>query len=46
MGAMGYVKSTNKREEFNKDAKKNWIAQCVNGFAQGMIFLGILFATK
>ena len=46
MGVMGYVKSTNKREEFNKDAKKNWIAQCVNGLAQGMLFLGILFATK
>lgn len=46
MGVMGYVKSTNKREEFNKDAKKNWIAQFVNGFAQGMMFLGIFFATK
>lgn len=44
--AMGYVKSTNKREEFNKDAKKNWIAQFVNAFAQCMIFLGILFATR
>ncbi len=43
---MGYVKSTNKREEFNKDAKKNWIAQFVNAFAQCMVFLGILFATR
>ena len=46
MGVMSYVKKTNKRDEFNKDAKKNWIAQCVNGFSQGMLFLGILFATK
>lgn len=46
MGVMGYVKKNNKREEFNKDAKKNWIAQCVNGFSQCMLFLGILFATK
>lgn len=46
MGVMSYVKKTNKREEFNKDAKKNWIAQCVNGFSQCMLFLGILFATK
>ncbi len=46
MGVMGYVKSTNKRDDFNKDAKKNWIAQFVNGFAQGMLFLGIFFATK
>ena len=46
MGVMGYVKSQNKREDFNKDAKKNWIAQFVNGFAQGMMFLGIFFATK
>lgn len=46
MGVMSYVKKTNKRDEFNKDAKKNWIAQCVNGFSQCMLFLGILFATK
>lgn len=46
MGVMGYVKSTNKRDEFNKDAKKNWVAQFVNGFAQCMMFLGIFFATK
>lgn len=46
MGVMGYVKSTNKREDFNKDAKKNWVAQFVNGFAQGMICLGIFFATR
>ncbi|GEM_PF-762636 len=46
MGVMSYVKKTNKREDFNKDAKKNWIAQFVNGFAQGMMFLGIFFATR
>ena len=44
LAVMVYVKSTNKRDEFNRDAKKNWIAQCVNAFAQFMIFLSILFA--
>ncbi|MBO4446453.1 MAG: hypothetical protein IK036_04645 [Clostridia bacterium] len=43
---MGYVKSSNKRDDFNKDARKNWIAQFVNAFSQLMIFLGTLFALK
>lgn len=46
MGVMGYVKSSQSREDFNKDAKKNWLAEFVNGFSQAMLFLGIFFATK
>ncbi len=44
MGFMGKLKKSTDRESFNKDAKKNWIAQFVNGFAQAMIFLGIFTA--
>lgn len=46
MGVMSFLRKSTDRESFNKDAKKNWIAQFVNGFAQGMMFLGILFASK
>lgn len=46
MGVMGYVKSAQSRDDFNKDAKKNWLAEFVNGFSQGMLFLGIFFATR
>lgn len=44
--AMGVLRSSKKREDFNKDAKKNWIAQFTNAFAQGMVMLGTLFALK
>lgn len=44
MGLMGKMKSSTDRESFNKDAKKNWIAQFTNAFAQAMIFVGIFFA--
>lgn len=46
MGVMSYVRKTNARDEFNKDAKKNWIAQFVNAFSQCMLFFAIFFATK
>ncbi len=46
MGAMGKVKNAQSRDDFNKDAKKNWLAECVNGSAQLCIFLAVLFAKK
>lgn len=44
MGFMGWFRKKYDKATFNTDAKKNWIAQLTNAFAQGMIFLGILLA--
>lgn len=44
MGFMVSYKKKYDKETFSHDAKKNWIAQFTNVFAQGMIFLGVLFA--
>ncbi|NLL62818.1 MAG: hypothetical protein GX241_01035 [Ruminococcaceae bacterium] len=44
MGFMILYRKKYDRETFRTDAKKNWIAQFTNLFAQGMIFLGFLFA--
>lgn len=46
MGLMGKVKSEQSREEFNKDSKKNWLAEVVNSVAQISLFAGLVFAKK
>ena len=46
MGMMGKVKSAQSRDDFNKDAKKNWLAEIVNSVAQLALFLALLFAKK
>lgn len=44
MGFMGWVRKKYDKATFNTDAKKNWIAQFTNVFAQGMMFLGVFLA--
>lgn len=44
MGFMGWFRKKYDKATFNTDAKKNWIAQFTNVFAQGMMFLGVFLA--